>query len=80
MLTNSPMRRGPVTAEIDRYAVTPGQALSYMIGRLEIQRIRREAEQRLGGAFDIKAFHDAVLDSGPMPLGLLDQVVSARLR
>jgi uncharacterized protein (DUF885 family) len=80
MLTNSPMRRGPVTAEIDRYAVTPGQALSYMIGRLEIQRIRREAEQRLGGSFDIKAFHDAMLDSGPMPLGLLDQVVSARLR
>ena len=50
----------------------PGQATSYMIGRLEIQRMRREAEQRQGEAFDIKAFHDAVLDSGPMPLGLLD--------
>jgi uncharacterized protein (DUF885 family) len=80
LLTNSPMRRGHVAAEIDRYAVTPGQALSYMIGRLEIQRIRREAEQRLGSSFDVKAFHDAVLDSGPMPLGLLDQVVSSRLR
>jgi uncharacterized protein (DUF885 family) len=79
MLENSPMRRGHVTAEIDRYAVTPGQALSYMIGRLEIQRIRREAEQRQGDRFDIKAFHDAVLDSGPMPLGLLDAQVSARL-
>ena len=80
MLENSPMRRGPVTAEIDRYAVTPGQALSYMVGRLEIQRIRREAEQRLGAAFDIKAFHDAVLDSGPMPLALLERHVASRLR
>jgi uncharacterized protein (DUF885 family) len=79
MLANSPMRAGHVTAEVDRYAVTPGQALSYMIGRLEIQRIRRAAQQRQGDAFDIRAFHDAVLDSGPMPLGLLDQVVTARL-
>ena len=79
MLANSPMRAGHVGAEIDRYAVTPGQALSYMIGRLEIQRIRRDAEARQGDAFDIKAFHDAVLDSGPMPLGLLDRVVASRL-
>ncbi len=79
MLANSPMRAGHIGAEIDRYAVTPGQALSYMIGRLEIQRIRREAEARQGDAFDIKAFHDAVLDSGPMPLGLLDTHVARRL-
>jgi uncharacterized protein (DUF885 family) len=57
----------------------PGQALSYMIGRLEIQRIRRETEARLGDRFDIKAFHNAVLDSGPLPLGILDDVVKARL-
>jgi uncharacterized protein (DUF885 family) len=79
MLANSPMRAGHIGAEIDRYAVTPGQALSYMIGRLEIQRIRREAEARQAEAFDIKAFHDAVLDSGPMPLGLLGQHVGGRL-
>jgi uncharacterized protein (DUF885 family) len=79
MLENSPMRRGHVTAEVDRYAVTPGQALSYMIGRLEIQRMRREAEARQGDRFDVKAFHDAVLDSGQMPLGLLDRHVTARL-
>jgi uncharacterized protein (DUF885 family) len=79
LMANSPMRPGHAAAEIDRYAVTPGQALSYMIGRLEIQRIRRAAEARQGESFDIKAFHDAVLDSGPMPLGLLDQVVAARL-
>jgi uncharacterized protein (DUF885 family) len=79
MLENSPMRAGHVTAEVDRYAVTPGQALSYMVGRLEIQRIRRTFEERQGDAFDIRAFHDAVLGSGPMPLGLLDRVVAARL-
>lgn len=76
---NSPMRLAHAQAEIDRYAVSPGQALSYMIGRLEIQRIRRDAEARQRERFDIKAFHDAVLDSGPMPLGLLSEVVSARL-
>lgn len=79
LTANSPMAAGQVAAEIDRYAVTPGQALSYMIGRLEIQRIRRAVEARHGDAFDIKAFHDAVLGSGPMPLGLLDRVVTARL-
>jgi uncharacterized protein (DUF885 family) len=71
MLANSPMREGHVTAEIDRYAVTPGQALAYMIGRLEIQRIRREAETALGSRFRIKEFHDTVLGAGPMPLPIL---------
>jgi uncharacterized protein (DUF885 family) len=79
LLENSPMREGHAIEEINRYAVTPGQAVSYMIGRLEIQRIRREAEQRQGEAFDIKAFHDAVLDSGAMPLGILAGVVERRL-
>jgi len=77
MLANSPMREGHITAEIDRYAVTPGQALAYMIGRLEIQRIRREAEAALGPRFEIQAFHDTVLGSGLMPLPVLDRVVKA---
>jgi uncharacterized protein (DUF885 family) len=75
MLDNSPMREGHVTAEIDRYIVTPGQALAYMIGRLEIQRIRAEAERKLGDQFDIKQFHDTVLGSGGVPLPLLGQLV-----
>jgi uncharacterized protein (DUF885 family) len=75
MTENSPMRVSQIVPEIDRYAVTPGQALAYMIGRLEIQRIRREAEAALGDAFDIKAFHDTVLGSGLMPLPVLDRVV-----
>ena len=76
---NSPMQLSHVEAEIDRYAVTPGQALSYMIGRLEILRMRADAMQRQGDRFDIKAFHDAVLDSGAMPLSLLEKQVAARL-
>jgi uncharacterized protein (DUF885 family) len=77
MTENSPMAVSQIVPEIDRYAVTPGQALAYMIGRLEIQRIRRDAEAELGSAFDIKGFHDTVLGSGLMPLPILDRVVQA---
>ena len=79
MLANSPLSEGVVRPEVDRYAVLPGQACSYMVGRLEVERIRREAEQRQGDAFDIRAFHSAVLDSGMLPLGVLDEVVRRRL-
>jgi uncharacterized protein (DUF885 family) len=74
---NSPMTMHTITEEIDRYiASMPGQAVSYMIGRLEIQRIRAAAEAELGDRFDIKGFHDAVLTSGPVPLETLDRLVS----
>ena len=73
--TNSPMSLHQIREEVDRYVTMPGQALSYMIGRLEIQRMRRDAETALGDLFDIKAFHDTVLGSGLMPLGTLDRVV-----
>jgi uncharacterized protein (DUF885 family) len=79
MLDNSPLSGGVVRPEIDRYVVSPGQATSYMIGRLEIQRLRREAEQRQGHRFDVRSFHSAVLDSGSLPLDVLERVVVARL-
>jgi uncharacterized protein (DUF885 family) len=79
LFANSPMQVSHVKAEVDRYAVTPGQALSYMIGRLEILRIRSDANARQGDRFDIRAFHDAVLDNGAMPLSLLEKQVAARL-
>jgi len=79
MVANSPMTEVICRPEVDRYIVTPGQATSYMIGRLEIQRIRAEAEQRQGDAFDIRKFHTAVLDNGSLPLGVLDEVVRTRL-
>jgi uncharacterized protein (DUF885 family) len=79
MVDNSPMTRGICQPEVDRYLVAPGQATSYMIGRLELERMRSEAQERQGDAFDIKAFHSAVLDSGTLPLGVLDGVVRRRL-
>jgi uncharacterized protein (DUF885 family) len=79
MVANSPLTEGVCRPEIDRYICTPGQATSYMIGRLEIQRMRREAEERQGDRFDVRRFHSAVLDSGALPLGVLDRVVAARL-
>ena len=79
LLANSEKSVGHATAEIDRYAVTPGQALSYMIGRLEMLRIRDAAQQRQGDRFDIKAFHDAVLESGALPLSVLADHVARRL-
>jgi uncharacterized protein (DUF885 family) len=79
MVANSPLAEGVVRPEVDRYIVSPGQAASYMVGRLEIQRMRAEAEQRQGQGFDIREFHSAVLDSGSLPLGVLDRVVRSRL-
>jgi uncharacterized protein (DUF885 family) len=79
MVHNSPLKESMCRPEIDRYIVSPGQATSYMVGRLEIQRMRAEAEQRQGDSFEVKKFHSAVLDSGSLPLGVLDDVVRARL-
>jgi len=73
---NTPMSDLEIGNEIDRYIAYPGQALSYMVGRLEIQRIRAAAEQTLGERFDIREFHDVVLGNGSLPLRVLDDVVS----
>lgn len=77
MVANSPMTEGICRPEVDRYIVSPGQACSYMIGRIEIQRMRREAEAQPG--FTIKGFHSAVLDGGALPLDVLDGVVRRRM-
>ncbi len=61
--------------ETDRYIAWPGQALAYMTGRREIQRLRAERERREGGAFDIRRFHDDVLRHGKLPLRILADVV-----
>lgn len=69
--------RANAESEIDRYIATPGQATSYMIGRLEIQRFRRQAEARLGDRFSVREFHDVVLGNGMTPLGELGRSVDA---
>ncbi len=71
MLANTAESRESVTSEVDRYIAVPAQATSYMLGNLEIRRLRAQAEQALGDRFDIKAFHDRVLEDGSVPLSML---------
>jgi uncharacterized protein (DUF885 family) len=66
-----------VTSEVDRYIIWPGQATAYMIGNLEIRAARTEAEQAMASRFDIKAFHDRVLEDGAVPLTFLREKIRA---
>lgn len=77
MVANSPLPRGEIEAEIDRYIGNPGQAVSYMVGRLEIAGARAWAEAQLGDAFDIADFHEAVLGHGTIPLEAMRRSVEA---
>ena len=66
-----------VTTEVDRYISWPGQALSYKLGEITIVKLRAEAEKALGPKFDVKAFHDALLSQGSVPLPVLEEQVRA---
>ena len=72
---NTALSTQNINTEVDRYIAWPGQALSYMIGEIEIKNLRTQAEKELGSKFDIKAFHAAVLEHGALPLTILRQVV-----
>lgn len=69
--------RDYLASEVDRYISNPGQATSYMLGQLEIMRLRDDARRRMGAAFDIREFHDVVLEKGSVPLPLLGEQVEA---
>ncbi|MEB3371769.1 DUF885 domain-containing protein [Saccharopolyspora mangrovi] len=73
--THTLLSEADVQVETDRYIEWPGQALSYMVGRLEIQRLRAVAERELGTGLELKAFHDLVLTNGPLPMTVLAEVV-----
>ena len=75
MVERTGVNREFVTSEIDRYTSNPGQALAYMIGRLKIAELRDRARTRLGARFDIRQFHNAVLDQGALPLATLERVI-----
>jgi uncharacterized protein (DUF885 family) len=72
---NSALAEQNIDTEVDRYIAWPGQALAYMLGELDIQRLRKKAEDELGSRFDVKEFHATILEHGAMPLTVLDQVV-----
>jgi uncharacterized protein (DUF885 family) len=80
MLAHTTANETDAAAEIDRYIIWPGQATSYMLGRLEILAAREEARQAAGAGFDIRAFHDRVLEDGSVPLTFLRQKIRAWAR
>ena len=76
-LDNEAESKASITTEIERYMAIPGQALSYKIGQLKIIELRKKAEAKMGAKFDIRKFHEKVLESGVMPLALLEKKINA---
>nr|WP_294776808.1 DUF885 domain-containing protein [uncultured Flavobacterium sp.] len=76
-LENEAESEASIIAEIERYMAIPGQALSYKIGQLKILELRQKANDKMGAQFDIKVFHQKVLESGVMPLALLEKKINA---
>lgn len=73
LMDNAGLTDAQARIEVHRYMAKPGEALSYKLAALEFQALREKAQQRLGGKFDLAAFHDALLAEGPLPLSLLEQ-------
>ncbi|MRX63993.1 DUF885 domain-containing protein [Maribacter luteus] len=76
-MENEAFPEAQIVSEVERYMVMPAQALSYKLGQLTILNLRKEAEKALADDFDIKAFHNTILDAGNMPLAVLEQKVRA---
>lgn len=76
MEDNSGLSSNNIRSEVDRYISWPGQALAYKIGELKIRELRSKAETTLGNNFDVRKFHDKVLENGALPLSVLEEVVN----
>jgi uncharacterized protein (DUF885 family) len=79
LVANTPNSVGDSTKAIERYIAMPGQATAYMIGKLKIVELREKAREALGDKFDIRAFHDLVLEDGRLPLNLLERKVDGMI-
>jgi uncharacterized protein (DUF885 family) len=77
MLANSPMSKTDATAEVERYIAIPGQALAYKIGQLTILKEKAKAQAALGDKFDPRAFHAQVLNTGALPMSVLEKKIDA---
>ena len=77
LLSHTALSQHEVETEVDRYISWPGQALSYKLGEIKIRELRTMAEQQLGGKFDIRKFHDALLEIGSVPLPVLEEHIKA---
>lgn len=75
-LENEAEPEASIISEIERYMVNPGQALSYKIGQLKIRELRAKAKKDLGDQFDIREFHNQILETGCIPLALLESKIN----
>jgi uncharacterized protein (DUF885 family) len=79
MAANTALSTDQIRSEIRRYLVMPGQATGYMIGLLELERLRQKAEREMGDKFDLRRFHDVILDQGQMPFDLLERRIDRHI-
>ncbi len=79
LVRNTPNPVGDATRSIERYVAMPGQATAYLVGKLKIVELRERARAALGERFDIRRFHDLVLEDGPLPLSMLEARVEAMI-